>query len=133
MPAITTGDEKRERQTRPEPALAPASASDKGGAAHGTGESAEAASRISLMFPVWQTSIEATANLFAAALNDGLKLIASSLHVQATYLKNVADSKTPSDLLRCHLDLAEQSWSKSFSQGSKMLDHFRTHPLSAVR
>ncbi|MEY9431910.1 hypothetical protein ABH975_007225 [Bradyrhizobium ottawaense] len=56
-------------------------------------------------------------DLFAAALKDGSKLAASSLHAQVNLLKNLANSKTPSDVMKCHLDFAEQFWSKSFSKG----------------
>ncbi|MEY9633342.1 hypothetical protein ABIF66_001571 [Bradyrhizobium japonicum] len=118
MPARRTEHEKRERQIRPEPELAAqASASEAGGTAHGVGESARAALRLSLTSPEWKKSIEETTNLFAAALKDGPKLAASSLHAQANLLKNLGESKTPSDLVKCHLDFAEQFWSKSSSEG----------------
>ncbi|MGY3614072.1 phasin family protein [Bradyrhizobium sp. USDA 10063] len=132
MPATTAEDEKRERRTRAVPELAQTSTPGAGGEADGVGETAAAASRSSFTFPEWQKSIEATRNLFAAALRDGLKLAASSLHDQATFLKTLADSKTPSELLKCHVDFAEQSWSKSFSEGSKMLDHLKHSHQSAV-
>ncbi|QHO73927.1 hypothetical protein ACH79_16080 [Bradyrhizobium sp. CCBAU 051011] len=133
MPATTGEDEKRERRTRAGPELAQASTPGGGGAADGVREKAAAASHISFSFPEWQKSIEATRNLFAAALGGGLKLAASSLHDQANFLKTLADSKTSSELLKCHVNFAEQSWSKSFSEGSKMLDHLNHSHQSAVR
>ncbi|MEY9181292.1 hypothetical protein ABIG06_001556 [Bradyrhizobium sp. USDA 326] len=132
MPATTAEDENRERRTRPGPELAQASASGAGGAADGIGGSAAAISRISFTFPEWQKSIEATRNLFVTALKDGFRLAASSLHDQANFLKNVADCKSPSELLKCHLDFAEKCRSSSFSEGSKILDHLKTPPSSAV-
>ncbi|WP_375779339.1 hypothetical protein ACE103_10475 [Bradyrhizobium sp. ma5] len=122
MPANTIEDEKRERRARPEPELARVA----GGVADGVEE--PAASRIPFTFPEWQKSIEAARNLFATALKDGLSLTASSLHDQATFLKTLADSKNLSELLKCHLDFAEKCWSKSFSEGSKMLDRLKTQP-----
>ncbi|MGY3695639.1 hypothetical protein ACVIGA_005719 [Bradyrhizobium sp. USDA 3240] len=129
MNANTTEDEKRERRPRPEPGLTQLT----GAAADGAGEPAAAASRIPSIFPEWQKSIESTRHLYAAALKDGLSLAASSLHEQASFLRNLADSKTPTELLKCHLDLAEKFWSKSFSEGSKILDHLKPSPSSAVR
>ncbi|BBB96672.1 MULTISPECIES: hypothetical protein [Bradyrhizobium] len=128
MTANITEDEKRERRARPEPGLAQAS----GGGPDGLREAAAAASRIPLIFPEWEKSIEATRHLFATALKDGLSFAASSLHDQANFLRNLSDSKTPSELLKCHLDFAEKFWSKSFSQGSKILDHLKPQPSSAA-
>ncbi|MEY9278866.1 hypothetical protein [Bradyrhizobium yuanmingense] len=129
MPATIGENEKRERRAPTGPELAKASTSglDGGadGVADGVGEKAANISRISFTFPEWQKSIEATANLFSAALRDGLKLAASSLHNRANLLKNLADSKSASELLKCYLDFAEQSWSESFSEGSKMLDRLK--------
>ncbi|MGY3621590.1 hypothetical protein [Bradyrhizobium sp. USDA 10063] len=133
MPATTAEDEKRERRARPGPELAQASASGAGGAADGVGESAAATSSISFTFPEWQKSIEATRNLFVTALKDGFRLAASSLHDQANFLNSVAEAKNPSELLKCHLDFAEKFWSKSFSEGSKILDHLKIQPSPAVR
>ncbi|MCA1543538.1 MULTISPECIES: hypothetical protein [Bradyrhizobium] len=59
-------------------------------------------------------------------MQGALILTASSLYVQVDLLKKLADSKTPFGVVTCHLDVAEQSWSKSFDEESKMLDHFRT-------
>ncbi len=110
--------EKRERKTHPEPErAAQASASEAGGTTHDVGESARAASSHSFASPEWKKSLEETTDLFAAALKDRSKLAASSLHAQVNLLKNLANSKTPSDVMKCHLDFAEQFWSKSFSKG----------------
>lgn len=122
-------DEKRER--RPHVGHDPALIS--GASADGAGKSTTAASPIPFTFREWQSSIEATSNLFAAALKDGLGLAASSLHDQATFLKDIADSKTSSELLRCHLDFLERFWSRSFSAGSKILDHLKPQPSPAGR
>ncbi|WP_083514709.1 phasin family protein [Bradyrhizobium manausense] len=124
MTATIHEDEKRQRRAR-EPELAEASPPVAGGATDRLGEKDAAAARLSFTFPEWQKSIEATTNLFAAALNDTLRLAASSLHDQAAFLRALADSKTPAELLKCHLDFAEQSWSKSFSEGSKILDRLK--------
>ncbi|WFU25551.1 hypothetical protein QA649_04840 [Bradyrhizobium sp. CB1717] len=118
MPARSPEYEKRERKTDPEPErAAQASASRAGGTAHDVGESARAASSHSFAPPEWKKSLEETTDLFAAALKDGSKLAASSLHAQANLLKNLANSKTPSDVVKCHLDFAERLWSKPFSEG----------------
>ncbi|MHC6158302.1 hypothetical protein ACVSQB_42135 [Bradyrhizobium elkanii] len=127
MTANITEDEKRERRARLEPGLAQASGGGPEAAA-----TAAPASRIPLIFPEWEKSIEATRHLFATALKDGLSFAASSLHDQANFLRNLSDSKTPSELLKCHLDFAEKFWSKSFSQGSKILDHLKPQPSSAA-
>ncbi|MBB4383646.1 phasin family protein [Bradyrhizobium sp. SBR1B] len=124
MTATIHEDEKRERRTRGTE-LAEASPPGAGGATDHLGEKAAAASRVSFTFTEWQKSLEATRHFFAASLNDTLKLVASSLHDQAAFLRALADSKTPSELLKCHLDFAEQSWSKSFSEGSKILDRLK--------
>ncbi|MCA1530781.1 MULTISPECIES: hypothetical protein [Bradyrhizobium] len=130
MTTNITEDEKRERRARPEPGPVQAS----GAATDGFREhaAAAAASRIPLIFPEWENSIEATRHLFATTLKDGLSFAASSLHDQANLLRNLSDSKTPSELLKCHLDFAEKFWSKSFSQGSKILDHLKPRPSSAA-
>ncbi|PPQ15470.1 hypothetical protein CV770_31395 [Bradyrhizobium sp. AC87j1] len=122
MTATIHEDEKRERRARGPNWPSPPGT---GGATDHLGEKAAAASRLSFTFPEWQKSIEATRSFFAASLNDTLKLAASSLHDQATFPKTLAESKTPSELLKCHLDFAEQSWSKSFSEGSKILDRLK--------
>uniref|UniRef100_UPI001FCC75C5 hypothetical protein n=1 Tax=Bradyrhizobium yuanmingense TaxID=108015 RepID=UPI001FCC75C5 len=132
MPETLGEDGKRERRPRGGPELAEASRPGAGGPTDDTGESTAAASRISFTVPEWQKSIEATANLFAASLRDALKLAASSLHDQATFMKTLADSKTPSELLKCHLDFAEQSCSKLFGEGWKMLDRLRHSHRSSV-
>ncbi len=62
-------DEKRER--RPHVGHDPALIS--GASADGAGKSTTAASPIPFTFREWQSSIEATSNLFAAALKDGLE------------------------------------------------------------
>ncbi|WP_375784982.1 hypothetical protein ACE10Z_36200 [Bradyrhizobium sp. Pha-3] len=129
MNANITEDEKRERRARPEPGLGQIS----GGGADDVGEPAAVAPSIPLVLPEWQKSIEATGHLFATALKDVLSLAASTLHDQATFLRNLAHSKTPAELLKCHLDFAEKFWSKSFSEGSKILDHLKPPPSSAVR
>ncbi|MFK4534959.1 hypothetical protein ABIA00_003142 [Bradyrhizobium ottawaense] len=123
MPANTIEDEKRERLARPEPERAHVS----GGGAAGVGETV--ASRIPFTFPDWQRSIEATKNLVATVPKDGLSVAASSLHDQANFLKDLAESKTPSELLKRYLDFAEKFWSKFFSEGSKILDHLKPHHL----
>ncbi|MGY3443246.1 hypothetical protein [Bradyrhizobium sp. USDA 4473] len=122
MPASIAEDEKR--RTQPGPQAAQASAAGPSGAAEHTREST-AASRASFVFPEWQKSIEATTNFFAAMLKDGLRLTASSLHDHANFLKVVAEVKNPSELLKGYLDLAERSWSRSFSEGSKVLDNLK--------
>ncbi|GLR99606.1 MULTISPECIES: phasin family protein [Bradyrhizobium] len=132
MPEIVGEDGKRERRARGGPELAEASPPGAGGTTDHVGEKTSAASRISFTVPEWQKSIEATRNLFAAALRDALKLTASSLHDQATFMKTLADSKTPSELLKCNLDYAEQSWSKLFGEGSKMLDRLKQSQRSSV-
>ncbi|WP_271581338.1 hypothetical protein [Bradyrhizobium sp. CCBAU 45389] len=120
MPARSPEYEKRERKTDPEPERpARASASEAGGTTHDVGESARAASSHSLASPEWKKSLEETTDLFAAALKDGSKLAASSLHAQANLLKNLANSKTPSDVMKCHLDFAERLWSKSFNESDR--------------
>ncbi|KRR06464.1 hypothetical protein CQ12_16690 [Bradyrhizobium jicamae] len=122
MASSVSEDEKRRTQQGPQ--VAQASAAVLGGAAEHTKESTPAA-RGSFVFPEWQKSIEATTNLFAAALKDGLRLTASFLHDQANFLKVIAEVKTPSELLKSYLDLAERSWSRSFSEGSKLLDNLK--------
>ncbi|MBO4228490.1 phasin family protein [Bradyrhizobium neotropicale] len=133
MPATTAENEKRERQTRELPELSQASASGAGGAADGVGKSTAAASRVSIALAEWQKLIEGTRSLLAELLKDGLALTASSLQDQANFLKNLAEAKNLSELLKCHLNFAEQSWSRSFSEGSKMLDHLKTQQSSAAR
>ncbi|MCA6105292.1 hypothetical protein [Bradyrhizobium australafricanum] len=115
-------DEKRRTQQGPQ--VAQASPTGPGGAAEHTKESTPA-SRGSFVFPEWQKSIEATTNFFAATLKDGLRLTASSLHDHANFLKVVAEVKSPSELLKSYLDLVERSWSRSFSEGSKLLDNLK--------
>ncbi|MDA9421634.1 hypothetical protein [Bradyrhizobium sp. CCBAU 53380] len=122
MASSVAEDEKRRTQQGPQ--VAQASAAGPGGAAEHIKEST-AATRASLFFPEWQKSIEATTNFFAWVLKDGLRLTASSLHDQANFLKVVAEVKTPSELLKSYLDLAERSWSRSFSEGSKLLDNLK--------
>ncbi|MET3299174.1 hypothetical protein [Bradyrhizobium diazoefficiens] len=118
MPVRSPEYEKRERKTDPEPErAAQASASGTGGTTHDVGESARAASSHSFAPPEWKKSLEETTDLFAAALKDGSSLAASSLHAQANLLKNLANSKTPSDVVKSHLDFAERLWSKPFSEG----------------
>ncbi|OPY95997.1 hypothetical protein A5906_05275 [Bradyrhizobium sacchari] len=129
MPANASENEKHERRPHvgPEPALASAASAD------GAGKFTTAAARIPFTFREWQSSIEATSNLFARALKDELGLTASIVHDQATFLKNVADSKTPAELLSCHLDLLDKFWSRSFSAGSKILDYLKPQPSPAGR
>ncbi|MGY3238198.1 hypothetical protein ACVWZ4_001145 [Bradyrhizobium sp. USDA 4472] len=122
MAASIAEDEKRRTQQVPQ--AAQASAAGPGGATEHTREST-AATRASFVFPEWQKSIEATTSFFTAILQDGLRLTASSLHDHANFLKGVAEVKSASDLLKSYLDLAERSWSRSFSEGSKLLDNLK--------
>ncbi|WP_439371787.1 hypothetical protein [Bradyrhizobium sp. DASA03120] len=118
MPARSPEYEKRERKTDPElEQAAQASTSGAAGTTHDVGESARAASSHSFAPPEWKISLEETTDLFAAALKEGAKLAASSLHAQTNLLKTLANSKTPSGVMKCHLDFAERLWSKPFSEG----------------
>ncbi|MFK4535156.1 hypothetical protein ABIA00_003339 [Bradyrhizobium ottawaense] len=122
MASNVAEDEKRRTQQGPQ--VTQASAAGPSGAAEHTKEST-VATRASFVFPEWQKPIEATTNFFVTALKDGLRLTASSLHDHANFLKVVAEVKTPSELLKSYLDLAERSWSRSFSEGSKLLDNLK--------
>ncbi|MBB4383363.1 hypothetical protein [Bradyrhizobium sp. SBR1B] len=118
MSARRSEHEKRERKTGSEPDLtAQASASDADATTHDIGESASVESSHPFASREWKRSLEETTGLYAAALKDGSKLAASSLHAQASLLENLAKSKTPSDVMKFHLDFAERLWSKSISEG----------------
>ncbi|MGY3622432.1 hypothetical protein ACVJGD_008628 [Bradyrhizobium sp. USDA 10063] len=92
----------------------------------------EAPSKAWFSIPEWLESLrEMPSKLFVWTSKEALRFSASCLQDQATYLKDLADCTTPSEALKCQLDFAQQSWSRSFSHGSKILEGLNTHsPLS---
>ncbi|MBB4380270.1 phasin family protein [Bradyrhizobium sp. SBR1B] len=131
MPDIIE-DAKRERRSRGGPEQAEAPLPGVGDTTDQVTGKTSAGSRILFAIPDWQKSIEATGSLLAAGLREALKLTASSLHDQAAFVKTLADSKNPSDLLKCQLEFVEQSWSKLFGEGSKILDRLKQSQRSSA-
>ncbi len=88
----------------------------------------DASSKAWFSTPEWLGSLrEMPSKLFVSTSKDALRFSASCLQDQATYLKDLADCTTPLEALKCQLDFAQQSWSRSFSQGSKILEGLNTH------
>jgi hypothetical protein len=52
---------------------------------------------------------------------------ASFLKDQAEYLNKLAECANPAEALKCQLDFAQQFWSRSIGEGSRVFDRLRTH------
>ena len=66
-------------------------------------------------------------NLYAAVSKEALGFTASCLEDQADYLKKLAECANPAEALRCQLDFAQQFWSRSVGEASRVFDRLRTH------
>ena len=78
--------------------------------------------------PEWLKSFNgAPQNLYAAASKEALGFTASYLEDQAEYLNKLAECANPAEALKCQLDFAQQFWSRSIGEGSRVFDRLRTH------
>ena len=70
-------------------------------------------------------------NLYAAVSKETLAFTGSCLEDQADYLKKLAECANPAELLKCQLDFAQQSWSRSVGEASRVFDRLRAQSSSA--
>jgi len=85
-----------------------------------------AASKFSLALPLWPVSVNGVPKVpYGAVSKEVLEFTASRLHEQADYLKKLAECEDLAEAMKCQLEFA-QSWSRSFGEAWKALDHLRT-------
>jgi len=61
----------------------------------------------------------------AAASRETLKFTASRLQEQADHLKSLAECGDPTEAMKCQLEFAQQSCSRSFGEAWKMFDRLQ--------
>lgn len=66
-------------------------------------------------------------NLYAVVSKEALGFTASCLEDQADYLKKLAECANPAEALKCQLDFAQQFWSRSVGEASRVFDRLSTH------
>ena len=63
---------------------------------------------------------------YGALSREALGFTASRLQEQADHLKNLAECADLAEAMKCQVEFAQQSWSRSFGEAWKMFDHLRT-------
>jgi hypothetical protein len=81
--------------------------------------------------PEWLTSLNGAAKIpYTAASRQALEFTASCLQDQADHLKNLAECADLAEAMKCQLEFAQQSCSRSFGEAWKAFDHLRTQSSS---
>ena len=89
-------------------------------------------STYSFTVPEWATMLSGSQkNPYAVVSREALGFTASRLQEQADHLKNLAECADFAEAVKCQFEFAQQSWSRSFGEAWKVLDHLRTQSSSA--
>lgn len=81
--------------------------------------------------PEWLKPFNGAAkNAYAAASREVLGFTASRLQEQADHLKELAQCADFAGMMKCQLEFAQQSCSRSFSEAWQAFDHLRTQSHS---
>ena len=62
---------------------------------------------------------------YAAVTKEVLGFTASRLQDQADYLQRLADCADLTEVMKCHFDFAQQSWSRSWGEAGRVFEHLR--------
>ena len=90
------------------------------------------ASTFSFTPPEWLSSFNNTPRVpYATVSKELLEFTASRLQDQADYLKRLADCADLTDVIKCHLDFAQQSWSRSVGEAGRVFEQLRTPSVAA--
>ena len=88
-----------------------------------------AASKFSFEPPEWLKSFNGFPNNpYVTASKGALGFTASRLQDQADHLRKLAECADFAEAMKCQLDFAQESWSRSVGEASKLFDHLRTQP-----
>ena len=83
-----------------------------------------------VMPPEWPKSFNGFPHIpYVTASKGALGFTASCLQDQADHLRKLAECADFTEAMKCQLDFAHQSWSRSVGEASKLFDHLRTRPL----
>lgn len=83
--------------------------------------------------PEWLKSFNSAAkNAYAATSREALGFAASRLQEQADHLKEIAECGDFAGMMKCQLEFAQQSCSRSFSEAWQVFDRLRTQSNSEV-
>jgi hypothetical protein len=81
--------------------------------------------------PEWLTSFNGASKVpYAAVSREALGFTASRLQEQADHLKNLAECADLAEAMKCQMEFAQQSWSRSFGEAWKVFDHLRLQSSS---
>ena len=80
------------------------------------------ASTFSFTPPEWLTTPRVP---YATVSRELLGFTASRLQDQADYLKRLADCADLTEMMKCHFEFAQQSWSRSVGEAGRVLEHLR--------
>jgi len=84
------------------------------------------ASTFSFTPPHWLTSLNDVRRVpYAAVSKELLGFTASRLQDQADYLKRLADCADLAEMMKCHFEFAQQSWSRSVGEAGRVFEHLR--------
>jgi hypothetical protein len=82
--------------------------------------------------PEWATMLKGPQkNPYAVVSREALGFAASRLQEHADHLKNLAECADFAEAVKWQFEFAQQSWSRSFGEAWKVLDHLRTQSSSA--
>jgi len=85
------------------------------------------ASTFSFTPPQWLTSLNGTPRVpYAAVSKELLGFTASRLQDHADYLKRLADCADLAEIMKCHFEFAQQSWSRSVGEAGRVFEHLRS-------
>ena len=85
------------------------------------------ASTFSFAPPEWLKSFNGGApkTPYAAVTKEVLGFTASRLQDQADYLQRLADCTDLTEVMKCHFDFAQRSWSRSWGEAGRVFEHLR--------
>ena len=85
-----------------------------------------AASTFSFTTPAWLKSFNGAQKVpYTALSKEMLEFTASRLQDHADYLKRLAECADLSEAIKCHIEFAQQSWSRSLGEAGSMFQHLR--------
>ena len=90
------------------------------------------ASTFSFTPPEWLSSFNNSPRVpYAAVSKELLGFTASRLQDQADYLKRLADCADLTEVIKCHFDFAQQSWSRSVGEAGRVFEQLQTPSVGA--
>lgn len=81
----------------------------------------------------WLKSFAGNPEKLYGAWNEALGVTASRLQEQADYAKALSECTDPAEALKFSAEFAQNAWKKSYSDGSKFFEAWRTSLFSAAQ